>query len=535
MHKSPSDAPAPFRAGLGIGPKLIIMQVVVLALVVPSLAGVMIVRQQEALRAELRARVEQTKSAMRSKATALARNLAVVAGNAVAGLDFGFLKQVIAATASGDPELEAVEVIDDQGNTVVHSDPSRVGHKAAERAQVKDIEAREAEREGRRTLEVLAPVRDGARPFGVLRLSFSLRSVDEDVASSTARIAAQAGQAWRTSVLITVALAALGVLLAILFSMRIRRPVRTLVRAAQDVAAGNVERRVEIPARDEIGELSHNFNFLAERIQKLLQAAREHAAVENELEVARRIQRMLLPASDLQDLGFLSFSGSVVSASQCSGDFWYWSQLQDGALLVVIGDVEGHGVPAAIFSATARGYLDTLPALRASTSVANLLADLNRAIYGAGRGQVFMTCLAMIFDPARGEVQFANAGNVLPYVFRRPGGVPTFQALHARGDLLGSSPSLRYEAHTQRLEPGDLFLLYTDGLVEAQADGKLFGDRRLRRAVARHADRSADEILREVIRETELFLGGKNPEDDITFVALRFGEATAAAPSAAAS
>jgi sigma-B regulation protein RsbU (phosphoserine phosphatase) len=411
----------------------------------------------------------------------------------------------------------------------VHSDQHQAGDPEADAsvraAQARaQLEAKEVIRGGKLRLEVFAPLREGERRFGVLRLVFSLDQVERTLADARRRMAAQSADALRSSVFLTGALAALGVLVAIFFSLRLRGPVRTLVRAATDVAAGQVERRVEVQARDEIGELGHAFNFLANRIQTLLDAAREHAAVENELEVARRIQRMLLPPAELQDFGPLSFAGTVVAASQCSGDFWYWARLHDGSLLIVLGDVEGHGVPAAIFGATARGYLDTLPLLReradtSAAAVAALLGDLNRAIYGAGRGEVYMTCIALIIDPVRGEVRYANAGNVLPYVYRSPN---NFVTLAARGDPLGSAPVLRFEAHTTQLAPGDLIVVYTDGLIEAQAQGKAFGDRRVRQLVQKYAAGTPAEVRAGVISAAESFLDGKHPEDDITFVAILF-------------
>ncbi len=523
------DPVVPFRRGLGIAAKLVIAQLLVLTIVIPTLSGYLISRQQAALGAELAARTEDAKHAMRIKALALGRNLALVSESAVSGYDFVFLRQVISTTVSADPELKQVAVIDDQGRTVVHSDPrfaSETEHDPKVRAALAmtEIEASEVTLAGKPRLEVFAPLREGTRRFGVLRLSFSLDQVERSLAQARQRIDTQARDAWRTSVLLTGAIAALGVLVAIAFALQIRRPVRTLVRAATDVAAGQVDRRVEVRGKDEIGELGHAFNFLADRIQRLLSAARTHAAVENELEVARRIQRMLLPPTELHDFGPLSFAGTVLAASQCSGDFWYWARLHDQSLLIVLGDVEGHGVPAAIFGATARGYLDTLPLLRegadtSAASVAALLADLNRAIYGAGRGQVYMTCIALIIDPVRGEVRYANAGNVLPYIYRSPS---TFLRLAARGDPLGSAPVLHYRADTTALRPGDLLAVFTDGLVEAQVAGKSFGERRLRQIVQRHQSGTPAEVRGAIITSIESFLGEKPLEDDITFVAVLF-------------
>ncbi len=527
-----ADVPAPFRRGLGIAAKLVIAQLLVLALVIPTLSGYLISRQQAALGAELAARTENAKHAMRIKALALARNLALVSESAVKGYDFSFLRQVVSTTAGADPELEQVAVIDEQGHVVVHSDPRFAGEtevdpKVRAAIAIAQIEAREVVRAGKPKLEVLAPLREGTRRFGVLHLVFSLDAVDKSLAEARQRIDAQARDAWRSSVMLTAAIAALGVVVAVLFALQLRRPVRTLVRAATDVAAGQVDRRVAVGAHDEIGELGHAFNFLAERIQRLLSAAREHAAVENELEVARRIQRMLLPPTELHDFGTLSFAGTVLAASQCSGDFWYWARLHDQSLLIVLGDVEGHGVPAAIFGATARGYLDTLPLLRegadtSAQSVASLLSDLNRAIYGAGRGEVYMTCIALIIDPLRGEVRYANAGNVLPYIYRSPN---TFVTLAARGDPLGSAPVVQYQADTTRIRPGDMLAVFTDGLVEAQAGGKTFGERRVRKIVQKHATGTPAEVRGGIIAGAEEFLGGKHPEDDITFVAVCFRDA----------
>jgi sigma-B regulation protein RsbU (phosphoserine phosphatase) len=156
--------------------------------------------------------------------------------------------------------------------------------------------------------------------------------------------------------------------------------------------------------------------------------------------------------------------------------------------------------------------------------LAALLGNLDGAVRRVGAGRFHLTCFAAIVDPAAGEVRFANAGHVVPYVCRATAGQIALNALVARGNPLGAGTAPLTRAATRSIEPGDVIVWYTDGLVESRgADGNLFGDRRLQRALRRLDPERLDPTSVHAFLAAELaaHLGGLPPGDDMTLVVAR--------------
>src|SRR5262249_52982189 len=155
-----------------------------------------------------------------------------------------------------------------------------------------------------------------------------------------------------------------------------------------------------------------NFNYMADRLLILMRETAEKATLEKELEVARMIQETLVPPPDLVDRGFAQLAGYFLPASQCGGDWWTMHDLPDGRLLVVIGDVPGHGVPSAMITAAAKASCDVVRATEgAKLTVTRLLEVMNRAIFESAKRKFVMTCFASILDPKTRTITYANAGH----------------------------------------------------------------------------------------------------------------------------
>lgn len=200
-------------------------------------------------------------------------------------------------------------------------------------------------------------------------------------------------------------------------------------------------------------------------------------------------------------------------------------------MLMVIGDATGHGVHSAILAGTARGAVEALAEVDEKLLVPEqVLKSIDAAIRNVGEHSLLMTAFAAVFDSATGTVSYANAGQNFPYVMRmkpnRMLGDSTIIA--ASGNPLGDRMvRLDIRRGTVQLQPGDLFVAFTDGVVERQAsNGKLFGDRRLRSIFAGlplPADAHALEVLRDKVRATiDSFAAGTVSQDDITFVLCQY-------------
>jgi phosphoserine phosphatase RsbU/P len=308
----------------------------------------------------------------------------------------------------------------------------------------------------------------------------------------------------------------IGTLLAIFQGLSISRPIKQLAKRADQISRGDLAARVEVRSSDEIGVLGENFNYMADQIVVLLQQTAEKARIEQELEVARTIQETLVPPPDLVDKGTLRFSGYFQPASQTGGDWWTWHDLTGGKVLLVIGDVTGHGVPSAMITAAAKAACDVARAVHNDdVTVSRLLEIMNYAIFESAKRKFVMTCFASIIDTRRRTITYANAGHNFPYLLRGN----EFSTLMIRGNRLGDVRESQYEAKTVELTPGDVLVWYTDGIVECEnRAGEEWGEKRFRAAVKRSGGLDAAQMRDSIVAEALDFYSDVPRKDDITMV-----------------
>ncbi|HEY0192604.1 MAG TPA: SpoIIE family protein phosphatase [Kofleriaceae bacterium] len=314
--------------------------------------------------------------------------------------------------------------------------------------------------------------------------------------------------------------ALIGTVLAILQGLSISRPIKQLAWRADQIARGDLTARVEITSADEIGLLGTNFNFMADQIAILLEQTAEKARIEQELEVAKTIQDTLVPSPEPVDHGVLQFAGFYQPAAQTGGDWWTWHDLVGGKVLLVVGDVTGHGVPSAMITAAAKAACDVSRYVyRDDVTVTGLLEIMNHAIYESGQRKFVMTCFASIIDPATRTITYANAGHNFPYLFRSSEGRGEFGSLMIRGNRLGDDRNSRYEAKTTELAPGDVLVWYTDGIVECEnATGEEYGEKRFRASVRRAAHLGVGDMRNAIVNDAVAFFDETPRKDDITMV-----------------
>jgi serine phosphatase RsbU (regulator of sigma subunit) len=312
----------------------------------------------------------------------------------------------------------------------------------------------------------------------------------------------------------------IGTLLAIFQGLSISKPIKQLAWRADQIARGDLDARVEITSGDEIGLLGENFNFMADQITILLQQTAEKAKIEQELEVAKAIQETLVPSDAPVKKSTLSFAGFYQPAAQTGGDWWTWAELNGGKILVVIGDVTGHGVPSAMITAAAKAACDVARFVADDdVTVTRLLELMNHAIYESAQRRFVMTCFASIVDTKARTITYANAGHNFPYLFRPGEGKGEFGSLMIRGNRLGDDRASKYEAKTTDLVAGDVLVWYTDGIVECESEGgEEYGEKRFRASVRKAAALDAGEMRDAIIADATAYFGAAARKDDITMV-----------------
>jgi steroid delta-isomerase-like uncharacterized protein len=243
--------------------------------------------------------------------------------------------------------------------------------------------------------------------------------------------------------------------------------------------------------------------------------AQERERIEQELRVARQIQRSLLPEATPELYGW-QFATYYEPARAVGGDFYDFLELENGRLGLVVGDATGKGMPAALVMATTRGMLRAVA--QSLDSPGEVLARVNEALYPDVPSEMFVTCFYAILDPAAGRLRYANAGHDLPYVLHHGEGT---HELRARGMPLGLMPEMSYEEKEAVLREGDSVLFYSDGLVEAHDPHyEMFGFPRLGALIAEYGKERS--LVDSLLEELYSFTGeGWEQEDDITLLTLK--------------
>jgi sigma-B regulation protein RsbU (phosphoserine phosphatase) len=243
--------------------------------------------------------------------------------------------------------------------------------------------------------------------------------------------------------------------------------------------------------------------------------AKQQRAIEYDLELAARIQAALLPKNDLKACGWECYY-HYEPAGPVSGDYCdlMESARTPGHLLFALGDVSGKGLAASMLVSHLHALVHSLAALE--FPVTELAAQTNRLLCQSTMTSHYAT-LVYGQASAGGTVEICNAGHVPPLVIARGEVLP----LHATGLPVGMFCDGHFFAHRLTLSPGDMLLLYSDGLSEAFRGGREYGLERVAQMAQRHADASPRALLDACLDDLRSFLSGESKSDDLTLLALR--------------
>ncbi len=253
--------------------------------------------------------------------------------------------------------------------------------------------------------------------------------------------------------------------------------------------------------------------------KRLLQQQAEQQRMEDELAVGRQIQLSLLPRSEPAVKGW-EFAVYYQAAHQVGGDFYDFVEWPDARnrLGLVVADVVGKGVPAALFMALSRTTIRSAALVESSPLAA--LTKANRLLLQDSRSGMFLTAFYGVLDTDTARLTYANAGHNRPLWLNAATGA--VQELTSWGTILGAFQEIEPEERDVALAPGDLLVLYTDGLSEAfDAEQQQFGTERMRSILAANPTASARTVLDEVIRAVNEFTGDVPMSDDLTLLVIR--------------
>ena len=247
-------------------------------------------------------------------------------------------------------------------------------------------------------------------------------------------------------------------------------------------------------------------------VKQVFDSERRIAAVSRELETARQIQQSILPKR-VPSLPGLAVAAHYDSMTEVAGDLYDFVTTPSGQLGILVADVSGHGVPAAIVASMVKIALAVQEGEVADPGA--VLTRMNRALFGRFE-KAYVTAVFALIDPAAGTLAYASAGHPSP-LLRRAGG--RVESLDERGIVLGFMPEAAYgTAVVGGLAAGDRLVFYTDGITEAaRADGEFFGDREFQRLLATGEPHAADQFMTTLVAAARRWVGA-DFADDVTVV-----------------
>lgn len=299
-------------------------------------------------------------------------------------------------------------------------------------------------------------------------------------------------------------------------SNRMTRNLNTLMAGAQKLSVGDLETRVPVRSKDEFGKLSATFNQMAADLKTHQNQLLEQERIRKELEMCRQIQREMLPKVPLK-LPFAEVQGVSIPAREVGGDFFNYFSMASREVAILVGDVSGKGVPAALLMANIQATLKAK--LPAAGDLASLLKELDEEVNASTPTETFLTLFLAVLDQSGKILRWVNAGHNTQYLLRADGSI---ENLSSSGRPLGLLPGSEYVVESTDFSSGDALFLYTDGLVEAEDnDERGFGNQRLEKILLDERNSPAEALLSRIEEALRDFRGVGESSDDATMVLLR--------------
>ena len=313
---------------------------------------------------------------------------------------------------------------------------------------------------------------------------------------------------------------------ALVLGKRIVQPLNNITRQIASLSEDNLEftMKNEYRTGDEIEVLAESFAKISHKtvlyLDKVRTVTAEKERISTELQMANQIQESMLPSifPAFPERKEFDIYAIMDPAREVGGDFYDFFLIDEDHLCVVMADVSGKGVPAALFMMISKIILQSCAML--GRSAGEILTKTNEALCSNNKMEMFVTVWLGILEISTGKVTAANAGHEYP-VMMRGGKFEIVKDKH--GLVIGGLDGIKYREYEMQLEPGDKLFLYTDGVVEAtRNNSELFGTERMLKALNRMASGRPYEILRSVRTAVDDFVGEDEQFDDLTMLCLEY-------------
>ena len=315
-------------------------------------------------------------------------------------------------------------------------------------------------------------------------------------------------------------------IIGFVISRRITRSVHDMYQGTLALQNGDLQHRIPVRRRDQLGLLAHSFNQMSASITRLLEEVSEKKRLEQELEIAREVQATLFPKQLPHPRGMAVFGGCE-PARVVSGDYYDFIVEDEARLDMVVADISGKGISAALLMANLQAAMrNQLLSIKHDSpeniekSLAEVVAQLNQQIYLNSPAEKYATLFLSRYDAETRRLSYCNAGHLPPLLLDVQG----VQMLEATGMVVGLLPNASYQAKSVELSPGTMLAIFTDGVTEAvNGADEEFGDERLLEALKGSRARTPEGIYKFVIDKIRDWQGDLPQHDDITLIIAKAG------------
>lgn len=313
------------------------------------------------------------------------------------------------------------------------------------------------------------------------------------------------------------------ILLSNRFARKLTKPLAALEDDVTKISSGDLAHQAAVTTNDEIGDLAVAFNTMTGSLRRyiadLTTVTAEKERIGAELNVAKHIQASMLPCifPAFPERSELDIYATMTPAKEVGGDFYDFFLIDDDHLAMVMADVSGKGVPAALFMVIAKTLLKNCA--QTGLSPKAVLEKVNNQLCTGNDAEMFVTVWLGILEISSGHMTCANAGHEYPVIMRAGGDYELIKDKH--GFVLAGMEGSRYREYELDVRQGEKLFLYTDGVPEAtNAQNELFGTERMLAALNRHKNTTCEALLTAMKDEINAFVGSAPQFDDITMLSL---------------
>ncbi len=335
----------------------------------------------------------------------------------------------------------------------------------------------------------------------------------------------QAQSTLRTIIFLPILLAVLvGLAIAWWISERISEPVRVLMDDINAVSGGDLDHETVPHSSDEIGQLATTFNRMTQALKAAHNQELEAKALEHELNIAAEIQANLVPKKMLKLPGY-DISAYYRPSKEVGGDYYDFIEIDETHCGIIVADVSGKGVPGSLVMSMARAFIRMEAERTRNTSPSDSLKKANKMLAADIKKGMFVTAMYAILDKTTNELAISSAGHNPMVLWRAASN--EIQLVNPKGIALGFDKGPVFERTISeekvQLQPGDRFVMYTDGTVEAMNEkNEEYGDDKFNRLIQQLATRDSNQLLNIVVKSLDDHKGSAPQHDDMTIVTVRY-------------